>query len=110
DKYRVYYKKTSGGYEWATADVTNTEYKLFDLEPDTEYETRVQAMKGGVSGSYSDIVKFRTMPRRVIQCGVDEAPFTVDQSKPLETALIGMVIDVDGMEVSLSDVTSLGRG
>ncbi|HYF67415.1 MAG TPA: fibronectin type III domain-containing protein [Ohtaekwangia sp.] len=110
DEYRVYYKKTSGGYEWATADVTNTEYKLFDLEPDTEYETRVQAMKRGVSGPYSDIVKFRTTPRRIIQCGTNEALFTVDQSKPLETALIGGIIDVDGMEVFLIDVTSLGSG
>src|SRR5688572_13622137 len=69
DGYRVYYKKTGSDYEWFTSNVTNTQLKIFDLEPDTEYETRVQVKRSGVFGPYSEIVKFRTMPPRVLQCG-----------------------------------------
>ncbi|MFN9328417.1 MAG: fibronectin type III domain-containing protein, partial [Cyclobacteriaceae bacterium] len=76
DNYRIEYKKTGQGFEWFRSDIkaqvngtTNTEIKLFDLEPDTEYETRAQGMKAGVFGPYTDVIKFRTTPLRVAQCG-----------------------------------------
>jgi len=55
ESYRIEYKKTGQG--------------SFDLEPDTEYETRAQGMKAGVFGPYTDVIKFRTTPLRVAQCG-----------------------------------------
>ncbi|MFN7487019.1 MAG: fibronectin type III domain-containing protein, partial [Cyclobacteriaceae bacterium] len=66
DNYRIEYKKTGQGFEWFRSDVKaqangvpNLEIKLFDLEPDTEYETRAQGMKAGVFGPYTDVIKFR---------------------------------------------------
>ncbi|MFN7334548.1 MAG: fibronectin type III domain-containing protein [Cyclobacteriaceae bacterium] len=76
ESYRIEYKKTGQGFEWFRSDVKaqangvpNLEIKLFDLEPDTEYETRAQGMKAGVFGPYTDVIKFRTTPLRVAQCG-----------------------------------------
>ena len=69
-------KATEDKFEWFRSDVKaqangvpNLEIKLFDLEPDTEYETRAQGMKAGVFGPYTDVIKFRTTPLRVAQCG-----------------------------------------
>jgi hypothetical protein len=121
DSYRVEYRKTGEGYEWFKANVTkeeltkagktNGEVKLFDLEPDTEYETRMQGKKGGYFGNYTDIVKFRTPPHKVAQCGDNSAMPYGDMSKPSGNTLIkGTTIQLDDMEVMLLDVAPLGNG
>lgn len=110
DSYRVEYKKTGQGFEWFQSEARNSEIKLFDLEPDTEYEVRVQARKSGYFGPYSEITKFRTQPQRILQCGETNALAQGDPGKPLLTAITGMTIDVDGMEVILIEVNPLGNG
>jgi len=121
DSYRVYYRKTGEGYEWFTANITkeelttagktNGEVRLFDLEPDTEYETRVQGKKGGYFGNYTDIVKFRTPPHKVAQCGDNSTMPYGDMSKPSGNTLIkGSTVQLDDMEVMLLDVAPLGNG
>ena len=120
DSYKVYYKKTgspsggsaqAGGYEWFWSEVTNTEFKLFDLEPDTEYETRVQVKKSGVFGPYSEIIKFRTTPIRVVECGQENGALAKgDVNKPLDAAHKGMTVDVDGIKMTLLEVMPLGAG
>ena len=120
DSYRVHYRKTGEGYEWFTANITkdeltqagktNGEVKLFDLEPDTEYETRVQGKKGGYFGGYTDIVKFRTQPHKVAQCGDNSAIPYGDMTKPLNTVIRNTIVQLDDMEMVLLDVTPLGGG
>jgi hypothetical protein len=120
DAYRANYRKTGDGYEWFTANVTseeltkagktNGEVKLFDLEPDTEYEARVQGKKKGYFGGYTDIVKFRTPPHQVAQCGDNTKLPYGDMSKPLNTVIKGTVVQLDDMEIMLLDVTPLGGG
>ena len=120
DSYKVYYKKTGsptgasaqgGGYEWFWSEVINTELKLFDLEPDTEYETRVQVKKSGVFGPYSEIIKFRTTPIRVVECGQENGALAKgDVNKPLDAAHKGMTVDVDGIKMTLLEVMPLGAG
>jgi hypothetical protein len=120
DSYRVYYRKTGEGYEWFTANITkeelatasktNGEVKLFDLEPDTEYETRVQGKKNGYFGNYTDVVKFRTPPHKVAQCGDNSVMPFGDASKPLNTIIKGTVVQLDDMEMMLLDVAPLGGG
>jgi hypothetical protein len=121
DSYRVEYRKTGEGYEWFKANVTkeeltkagktNGEVKLFDLEPDTEYETRMQGKKSGYFGNYTDIVKFRTPPHKVAQCGDNSTMPYGDMSKPSGNTLIkGTTIQLDDMEVMLLDIAPLGNG
>jgi hypothetical protein len=120
DSYRVHYRKTGEGYEWFTANTTkeelekagkaNGEVKLFDLEPDTEYETRVQGKKGGYFGGYTDVVKFRTQPHKVAQCGDNSTMPFGDATKPLNTIIKGTIVQLDDMEMVLLDVTPLGGG
>ncbi len=120
DSYKVYYRKPGKEYEWFTANVTNEELiraakttgeiKLFDLEPDTEYETRVQGKKNGYFGGYTDVVKFRTSPHKVAQCGDNSALPFGDATKPLHTIIKGTIVQLDDMEMMLLDVTPLGGG
>jgi len=121
DSYRVYYRKPGNEYEWFIENVTkeelekagktNGEVKLFDLEPDTEYETRVQGKKNGYFGNYTDVVKFRTPPHQVAQCGSNAAKPYGDMTKPSPNNLIkGTTIQLDDMEMMLLDVAPLGNG
>jgi hypothetical protein len=119
DSYRVHYRKSKGDWDWFYSDVsteslkTSTEgfIKLFDLEADVEYETRIQAKADGFFGPYSDVVKFKMPPHRVEQCGDenDEMP-EADETRPLLSAIGGMTIDVDGIDMMLTVVEPLGSG
>lgn len=120
DAYRVNYRKTgNGSYEWFTTDITTEqlakegktdgELKLFDLEPDTEYETRVQGKKSGILGAYTEIKTFKTMPMHVAACG-EALPLPKPPGNPYRTAIKGEIINADGMEVILSEVNNLGEG
>ncbi len=86
------------------------EIKLFDLEPDTEYETRAQAKKIGSPGPYTEIIKFRTLPVRVAHCGDPAQLPEGDPGEPYREAIKSMVVEVDGMEMTLLDVAHLGDG
>lgn len=110
DAYRVEYKKTGSGYEWFRTDTQTGQLKIFDLEPDTEYEARVQAKKSGYFGPYSEIVKFRTLPNRAEQCGENpNLPDLNNPGAPLTSALTGMVINARGSEMTLLQVTQLDQ-
>jgi hypothetical protein len=114
--YRVNYRKTGTGYEWFTSNITadklkaDGDIKLYDLEPDTEYETRVQGKKKGYFGGYTDIVKFRTPPHQVPQCGNQPSAEEYDLGKPFLTGIKGSVVTANGIEVTLLEVISLGDG
>jgi hypothetical protein len=118
--YRVHYRKTGKDYQWFTANVSNEtfkaaggiegEVKLFDLEPDTGYETRVQGKKNGYLGGYSEVVQFRTPARRVVQCGqTDGADAPKEMGTPLLGAIKGSIVEADGIEVTLVEVLPLSE-
>src|SRR5690606_26267921 len=118
DAYKVHYKKTGGSHNWFTSDVTTANLQergasegvlnLYDLEADTEYEARVQVRKSGVLGPYSEIVKFRTMPLRIAECG-DETPMPDEGGEPLRNMVAGTVIEVDGMPMTILEASSAGN-
>jgi hypothetical protein len=116
DGYKVSYKKTGASHEWFTNEVTEAslagkssgELKVFDLEADTEYETRIQAKKSGILGPYSEIIKFRTQPARVAQCG-DPNVLPGDPGPPLLAATLGTTVMVDDMEMTLLTVAGAGQ-
>ncbi len=105
--YRVEYKKTGVGHEWFRTDTKEGELKVFDLEPDTPYEARVQGQVKGVYGPYSEVVTFRTPKERVVACGENVPVGQLQQGKPLAFATPGMTIQARGMEVILEEVEHL---
>jgi hypothetical protein len=105
--YRIEYKKTGVGYEWFKTDTKEGELKVFDLEPDTEYEARVQGQVKGVYGPYSEVLTFRTPKPKIVTCGENVPVAQLQQGKPLAFATPGMTIQARGMEVILEEVEPL---
>jgi len=116
DGYRVNYRKTGTNYEWFTSNLTADQFKqdgsikLYDLEPDTEYETRVQGKSKGYFGGYTDVVKFRTPPHKIPQCGNQPAATQNDMGKPFLTGIKGSVVNANDIDVTLLDIVNLGNG
>jgi hypothetical protein len=105
--YRVEYKKAGAGYEWFKTDTKEGELKVFDLEPDTGYEARVQGQVKGVYGPYSEVVTFHTPKARIVACGENLPVPQLQQGRPLAFATPGMSIQARGMEVILEEVEHL---
>jgi hypothetical protein len=105
DGYRINYKKTGSSHEWFSASSDTPEILLFDLEPDTRYEVRVQPRVGRAYGPYSDIKEFKTISKRVYDCG--ESPDNIlPLGKPLLFVTVGMTIDVQGITMTIKDVNA----
>ncbi|WP_160716024.1 fibronectin type III domain-containing protein [Chitinophaga solisilvae] len=109
DSYRLQYKKAGRGWEWFEKIVTGTDAKAFDLEPDVSYETRLQGIKDGRYGAFSDIAVFRTDKPRVFACG-DELPYLrYEQLRPLDAAIPGMIWKVGQFDMQINEVNG-GNG
>lgn len=110
DGYKVFYKKKGSSNQWFSQQVQTDSVSIFDLDADTEYEVRVQAYIGAAYGPYSDIKKFKTLKPPIRQCG-DVIPTATASGLPLPFALKGMIIDVQGIEMTITEVqASLGPG
>jgi hypothetical protein len=107
-KYKVNYKKAgSDDYEWFSEEATEPSLTFYELEPNTEYEVRLQAYQGENYGPYSEIVKFKTRLHKVYQCG-DALPALPEPGKPLAFASKGTIINVQGLELVLEEATNTG--
>jgi hypothetical protein len=104
DGYQAHYKKKGSGHKWFTSQTEEDTLSFFELEPDTEYELRVQPVAGASYGPYSDIKQFKTLPRRVYQCG-EEAPPVPEPGPPIPFVTAGMIIDVQGIEMTIREVS-----
>jgi Fibronectin type III domain len=106
-QYKIGYRKSGSGYEWYSAESVEGQLTIQDLEPDTEYEVRVQGAKDDVFGPYSDVATFITSKPKVFKCG-DELPQLPEQGPPLLAATIGTTVDVQGLELTFTEVTPAG--
>ncbi|MBC8111367.1 MAG: fibronectin type III domain-containing protein, partial [Verrucomicrobia bacterium] len=112
DAYTIEYRKTSlkpDGSKWAWFSInkagTETEALVLDLEPATEYETRMSGSREGVNGAYSELVTFTTPAPKPVVCGEAAQEFVqADASKPLDVLLPGMVLQARGLELSVTEV------
>ena len=112
DAYRIYYQKSGADNGWAQADSRDSVLTVNGLEADSEYQTRIQGVKNGTYGPFSEIVSFRTPKPRLTQCGVggSDSLLRADPLKPLLDALSGDMIEVDGQQMQLIEVENLGEG
>ena len=119
DGWNLQYRKrdTTGSknnaFDWNKKYLTDTLFHLFNLEPDNTYEAQVQPVIRGIAGSYSETVVFRTMPKRVYECGKnDTANFGMGAEaagQPLNSAIAGMIVKVGDFEMQLLEVSG-GNG
>lgn len=119
DGWNLQYRKrdTTGSkndaFDWNKKYLTDTLFHLFNLEPDNTYEAQVQPVIRGIAGSFSETVLFRTMPKRVYECGKnDTANFGMGAEaagKPLYSAIAGMIVKVGDFEMQLLEVSG-GNG
>jgi len=112
DSYRVYYQKSGVDHGWAQADSRDSVLTVNGLEADNEYQTRIQGVKNGTYGPFSEIVSFRTPKLRVVLCGAggSDSLAQADVNRPLLDALSGDMVEVDGQQMQLIEVENLGDG
>jgi hypothetical protein len=113
DGYRIFYKRKARDTEWFPSNVSSGskgELTVFDLEPDTEYQARMQGVKSGNYGSYSELITFTTPAPKVVACG-DASPVIESSGKALELLQTGMVLLAGDLEVVVEEaepVSSVG--
>lgn len=119
DGWNVQYRKQASAaskgeaFDWNKQYVSDTLLHLFNLEPDNVYEARVQATIKGITGSWSETTVFRTMPRRVYECGKNDTSAyglgSPGSGQPLNSAVAGMVVRVGDFDMQLLQVSG-GNG
>lgn len=107
-QYELYYHKSQGNYDWDTAIVSDTLYRMFNLEPATSYECRLQGYKGGSYGPYSEVVSFTTDSVKSVSCTAPVSMLNPSSGQPLASASPGMTLTYGPWNVQLLTVQPLG--
>ncbi len=103
--YHLEYRKANGNWNWMPVNTTNVHTKVFDLEPETDYEARVNgSTNDGYTGQWSNTVAFRTPPTPIINCEDVAPPPSMQNFQPLTKATVGSIWEIGQFEVI---VTSL---
>lgn len=110
--YHMEYRKAGGGWNWMPVNTSNARTKVFDLEPETDYEVHVNGTTSdGYTGQWSNTATFRTPPTPVINCEDVSPPATMQNFQPLTKANIGMIWNIGQFEMiiaSLQNTQSTG--
>ncbi|WP_343670746.1 fibronectin type III domain-containing protein [Chitinophaga sp.] len=110
DAYRLQYRavaKDNITYDWQTVEFTSDTTSLItSLEPDREYEARLQWKLSGVYSAYSDGLILKTAPHQTIACG-DAGVLSLPSNKQEQPTLIpGNIIRIGHYDVLLTSLTS----
>jgi Fibronectin type III domain len=107
ETYKVGYRKKGSDYKWFTEETDRDSLTIYELEPHTEYEVRVQCGKEGNYGPFSETVLFKTHEPKTYQCG-EGLPSVAEPGLPMLAASTEMIIDVQGFDLTLTEVTASG--
>ncbi len=112
DSYKITFKKTSSvDGQWGIAESSTAGVTVNTLEPNTEYETRIQGKKNGFYGNYSNIITFKTPVKRIVSCSpTDPSAAKADFTKPLRDGINGTIVKASDMDVMLLNIENLGNG
>ena len=110
DAYKITYKKSGSDGEWAIKESSAGEIIVSSLEPNTEYETRIQGKKNSFYGNYSDIIRFKTPQTKIVSCNLPANNNIADITKPLTDATAGMIVKAGDIDVMLLEITNTGNG
>ena len=110
DKYTVYYRKQGNDNNWFNNTLTDTVFFVSNLEPNTAYETRVQGFKGASSGMYSDIVRFTTPEKKVVDCKESAGILAAYNGRPYTKAMHNDIVHYGQFELTLDKTQQLQPG
>lgn len=103
--YRLEYRKAGGNWNWMPLNTTNVRAKVFDLEPSTAYEARVNGTTNdGYTGQWSNTVAFTTPAAPIINCEDVAPPPTMAGFQPLTKANIGMLWNIGQFEMVITSL------
>ncbi|MBL7892933.1 MAG: fibronectin type III domain-containing protein [Bacteroidia bacterium] len=104
NQYTLNYRKL-GWNDWFETNTANSRAKAYDLEPQTNYEARVQGTTAeGFVGEWSNTVVFKTPSFTQYSCG--DAPYGTSSTnkKPLLSAFPGMFLQVGQFEMLVTEI------
>ncbi len=107
DAYKVYYKKAGNGYNWFTVETTKDTIRVTDLEPNTEYQVRLQGKKNGSYGLYSDLRYFKTPALVQRVCGNDPLLDSSLSTRPLTSLSVGAMVTYHEFEININEFEAL---
>ena len=112
DSYHLEFRKTgNSSYEWFPEETTETNITIRNLDPDTEYEVRVQAVKDGYMSAYSNTVKVKTQPLKDYECADTPVQEILINQTPLMHLMIGdYFMNKDGFEFHVLSITNAQNG
>ncbi|MBS1638036.1 MAG: fibronectin type III domain-containing protein [Bacteroidetes bacterium] len=109
--YRLEYRKSGGNWNWVPLTTPNARAKVFDLDPDTDYEARVHGTTSdGYTGNWSNLATFHTPPPPVINCEDVSPPASMQNFQPLTHASIGMIWQIGQFEMTVTSLQSMQSG
>jgi hypothetical protein len=113
EAYRLQYRAAKVGdteFDWQTEEKqTDTAFTANSLEPNREYEGRLQWKIAGVYGPFSDVVKIKTDSTKTFVCGDAGLLAALDNKNPLASLSVGKIIRVGNFDIILTEVSG-GNG
>ena len=106
--YHVEYRKSGNNWNWFPINITAAHAKATDLEPDMDYEARVNGITNeNVTGPWSNTVTFHTSPLPVINCGDQPVPLSSQNIHPLTMAAPGNTWQIGQFELIVTQLQNL---
>lgn len=103
--YHMEYRKAGGNWNWMPVNTSNARTKVFDLEPETDYEVHVNGTTSdGYTGQWSNTATFRTPPTPIINCEDVAQPPSMQNFQPLTKANIGMIWNIGQFEMIITSL------
>lgn len=113
EAYRLQYRAAKVGdteFDWQTEEKQNdTAFTVNSLEPNREYEGRLQWKIAGVYGPFSDLVTIKTDSAKTFVCGDAGLLAALDNKNPLASLSAGKIIRVGNFDIILTEVSG-GNG
>ncbi len=110
DQYTVYYRKKGNANNWFNTTLTDTVFFVNNLEESTAYETRVQGIKGGSPGLFSDIAGFTTPKKKPVACKEGPGILATYNGQPYLNAIHNDIVHYGQFELKLNQVQALQPG
>jgi hypothetical protein len=109
DAYKIYYKKAGNGFNWFTVETTADSIRVTDLEPNTEYQVRMQGKKDGSYGLYSALRYFKTPAIVPRNCDSEALLDSSLSPRPITVLSSGAMVTYHEFDININEFEPLGQ-